>query len=124
MMLLLRVFGINVENYLEEYDSEIKRRIHVDATWTFIDVGANIGQWTLYMAKRVSRVEAIEPSKDPFRWLLRNTKKMKNVVCINVACWDEDTQLNFKVVLSLDFAIVGGGNKCTMEEYSLKTIAK
>jgi len=123
-MLLLTVSGINVESYLEEHDSEIKRKIHADPTRTFIYAGLNIGQWTLYIAKRVSRVVAIEPSKDPFRWLLRNTKKMKNVVCINVACWDEDTQLNFKVVPSLDFAIVGGGNKCTMEAYSLKTIPK
>jgi FkbM family methyltransferase len=115
MMLLLRVFGINVENYLEEYDSEIKRRIHV----------ANIGQWTLYMAKRVSRVVAIEPSREPFRWLLRNTKKMKNVLCINAACWDEDTKLNFKVVSSLGFVTVyGGENERTIQAYSLNTLAR
>jgi FkbM family methyltransferase len=124
MMLLLRVFGINVENYLEEYDSEVKRRIHVDPTWTFIDAGANIGQWTLYMAKRVSRVVVIEPSKEPFRWLLRNTKKMKNVLCINAACWDEDTKLNFKVVPPLGFVRVVGENECTIQAYSLNTIAK
>jgi len=42
------------------------------------------------MAHKVRKVIALEPVKEPFMWLRRNTKKLGNVLCLNVACWDVD----------------------------------
>jgi len=52
-----------------------------------VDVGANIGYYTLLAAKRVKKVMAIEPDKECFEILKKNVKEngLKNVVLINSA---------------------------------------
>jgi FkbM family methyltransferase len=54
---------------------------------TVVDVGANIGYYTLLAAKRVARVIAIEPDGDCFEILKMNVEKnnLKNVVLIKTA---------------------------------------
>lgn len=52
-----------------------------------VDVGANIGYYTLLMAMRAKKVYAIEPDKDCFEILKKNVEEngLKNVVLINMA---------------------------------------
>jgi len=52
-----------------------------------IDVGANIGYYTVLMAKFVKKVYAFEPEKEAFEILKKNIKEnnLKNVVLFNKA---------------------------------------
>ncbi len=52
-----------------------------------VDVGANIGYYTLLMAKKCKKVYAIEPDKKCFEILKKNVEEnnLKNVVLINKA---------------------------------------
>jgi FkbM family methyltransferase len=64
----------------------------------FVDVGANIGKYTLPMARIVGDegiVVAIEPSLLNYRTLRRNIESngIKNVIAINVAAWDKECTL-------------------------------
>jgi len=56
-----------------------------------VDVGANIGYYTLQMAQRAKKVYAIEPNKECFEILKKNVKEnnLKNVVLINKAAGDK-----------------------------------
>ena len=47
-----------------------------------IDAGANIGDFTAKMAGKVSKVIAIEPSKDSLSYLRFNTRNMHNITII------------------------------------------
>jgi FkbM family methyltransferase len=61
----------------------------------FIDVGAHIGKYTVHFARKGSRVMAIEPDTVTFRSLARNIRvnNLKNVILLNVAAWNERTEL-------------------------------
>jgi FkbM family methyltransferase len=56
-----------------------------------VDVGANIGYYTLQMAKKAKKVYAIEPDKKCFEILKKNVKEnnLNNVVLINKAASDK-----------------------------------
>ena len=62
----------------------------------FIDVGANIGFFTVHVARRVGRegrVMAIEPSRVVFSYLEKNTIEtnlVDNVTALNVAASDQN----------------------------------
>jgi len=64
----------------------------------FLDVGAHIGKYTCQVARIVGDegiVIAIEPSPENYRTLVRNIKlnSLKNVVALNVAGWNKNTNL-------------------------------
>lgn len=56
-----------------------------------VDVGANIGYYSLLAARRVKKVYAIEPDQKCFEILKKNVEenKLKNVVLINKAASDK-----------------------------------
>jgi len=56
-----------------------------------VDVGANIGYYTILMAKKCKKVYAIEPDKECFDILKKNVEEnnLKNVVLINKAASDK-----------------------------------
>ncbi|HUR53329.1 MAG TPA: FkbM family methyltransferase [Gemmataceae bacterium] len=63
-----------------------------------LDVGANIGQYTVLAAKKVGprgRVFAVEPGEETRRILDMNisTNGLSNVSIFSVAAWDADTEL-------------------------------
>lgn len=45
----------------------------------FVDVGANIGTWTFYMAKQKITVHAFEPSPRPYKTLKKRSKTFRNI---------------------------------------------
>jgi len=61
-----------------------------------IDAGANIGASTLYFADRFpgAQILALEPDKENFSFLCKNTENFKNVVPINKGLWSETGFLN------------------------------
>jgi FkbM family methyltransferase len=73
--------------------------IAVDRPRCVVDVGANIGVFSLYqsMLKRAEQVIAFEPSPDVFPRLVRNIEinGIKNVRVVNAAVGDESGILSF-----------------------------
>lgn len=70
----------------EQYETELMRS-QINSKSVCVDVGANIGYYTLLMASRAKRVFAFEPDKECFEILEKNVKanNLKNVVLINKA---------------------------------------
>ena len=63
-----------------------------------VDVGANIGYYTLLAARRVKRVYAVEPDKKCFEILKKNVgeNNLKNVVLLDVADSDKNEKKYLK----------------------------
>src|SRR2546426_3738476 len=57
-----------------------------------VDVGANVGDFSLAMASRVTKVVAIEPGADNFATLMLNisANNAKNILPLNVAAHSQD----------------------------------
>lgn len=64
---------------------------------TFLDVGANMGEFTLFMAKRLAKgsVISVEPTKRMFEILQQNVKlnEFSNVKLFNVGLGDEEKKM-------------------------------
>ncbi len=82
----------------EEYESLLMLR-NVDKNSVVVDVGANIGYYTLLLAKICKKVYAIEPDKECFEILFKNVEEnnLKNVVLINKAVSDKEGEEYFMV---------------------------
>ena len=80
----------------EEYESQLILRQAQDK-FVAVDIGANIGYYTLLLAKVCKTVYAFEPDKTCFEILLKNIaeNKLKNVVVVNKAVSDKEEELNF-----------------------------
>lgn len=73
----------------------------------FIDVGANFGMWTNYVAKNGFEVHAFEPSPRPYKHLMK--RAMSNVHIYNVALGDKngEAMLNLHQMSVYDNVIRG-----------------
>lgn len=72
--------------------------LKVEQNQTFLDVGANIGKYSLFIARRTrGPVIAVEPHPQNYRALLRGIalNKLTNVIPLNVAAWNRSEQLTF-----------------------------
>lgn len=58
-----------------------------------IDLGANVGEFTLQLAKTGAQVFAIEPDPHAFALLQNATKDLPNVTLINAAATDTDGEM-------------------------------
>lgn len=84
--------GINVRllNLQRQYlTNSIKSH---DSIVNVVDIGANIGEWSLYWKQRGATVIAIEPDPVEFRALEYN---LRGEELHNIALWFEDTELHF-----------------------------
>ena len=74
----------------EEYETLLMLS-QVNNNSVVVDVGANIGYYTLLLAQKCKKVYAIEPEKECFEILRKNIvdNKLKNVVLINLAASDK-----------------------------------
>ncbi|OQB51146.1 MAG: hypothetical protein BWX99_02802 [Deltaproteobacteria bacterium ADurb.Bin151] len=67
-------------------------KTHVKPGMKVLDIGANIGFYTIFLSKLVGRegtVYAFEPDEDNFKFLKRLTKNLTNVKPANVACGEK-----------------------------------
>jgi len=95
------------EHHLRKYFEEVKSGV-------FIDVGANIGKYTVKVARQMAdrgKVVSVEPAPGNFSALKTNIElnKLTNVHAFNVACWNKSEEL----VLSL-----GGAGSSVKEKVS------
>lgn len=105
-----KVNGLNL--WFQENDKFIGQRIALDKYEKYetavllsqitknsvvVDVGANIGYYTLLMAKIAKKVYAFEPEIEAFKILKKNIKEngFKNVVLINAAVGDKNGEIEF-----------------------------
>ena len=74
----------------EKYETAIMMS-QIDKNDVVVDVGANIGYYTLLMAQRAKKVYAVEPDKEIFAILKKNVEEnnLKNVVLLNAAASDK-----------------------------------
>jgi FkbM family methyltransferase len=72
------------EKFLEEF-------IVPKADQILIDVGASIGDWSLFVAEKGKTVYAFEPSPKSFRVLLERTKEYPNIHSFSYALGETDT---------------------------------
>lgn len=67
-----------------------------------IDLGANVGEFTLQLAKTGAQVFAIEPDPHAFSLLHKATKDLQNVTLINAAASDKDGEMTLYRSASFD----------------------
>lgn len=97
----LWLFGVPVKRAFTRYESDATSflRQSIKAGDTFIDIGANLGYYTVLAAKLGARVVAYEPDAQAFRLLKKNIllHRLKNVTAHNVAVSDVEGQSDFFV---------------------------
>lgn len=76
----------------QNFENEIKEWFQVKKDEVFLDVGANIGRYSILMAKKVKQIFSFEPSSRTFLALVRNIKinNLENVHPFPFALWNKD----------------------------------
>jgi FkbM family methyltransferase len=64
---------------------------------TFLDIGANIGKYTVMQSKRYKNVHSFEPIPETHDALRKNTINLKNVTLHKVAAWNKEETLTFYI---------------------------
>ncbi len=71
------------------YELSVRKKIHlnfltkIDGEFSALDVGANIGVWSVFLSSFCHKVYAFEPQDEVFMILRANTIHLKNVKVIN-----------------------------------------
>lgn len=60
-----------------------------------IDIGANIGELSMFYAKAGARVYSIEADRNVYAPLVLNSRRYSDVQTFNLAIWDENKDLKF-----------------------------
>lgn len=78
-------------------------RFNLNNPSTIIDLGANVGYASLYfkLHNPNATIIAVEPDINNFNQLVRNTKKFKEIHCINKAVWSDERELYLDISPSL-----------------------
>jgi len=79
------------------YEKDLRGYFNLDKG-TFIDIGANIGKYTIMVGKKVrknGKVLAIEPEEENYKLLLQNIKinNLTNITPLKLACLNKDIKL-------------------------------
>lgn len=80
------------KNGSDEYQAVPKLALDIAVTdWKcVVDIGAHVGTWSRWFAKRANQVHSFEPVKTNFACLQRNLREYDNCVLYNNAVSDED----------------------------------
>ena len=102
IMAISMLYGIpGLPNLFAEREEKFLKRI-INRGQVAIDIGANVGVYTLYLSKLVGKeghVYAFEPFKPTYKLLSKTIKynKLKNVSCYNNALGEKETQISLEV---------------------------
>lgn len=78
-----------------EYEHEVARFCNIEEDKCFLDVGANVGVYTLRLARKGIPVHAFEPSPHIFKMLSKNTKGIPNVTAYPYALSNKNGAVEF-----------------------------
>lgn len=98
---LLRNKLLGIDTKLGSEEWYIKDLINLQGDAVFVDVGAGVGQWSLWACPEAKLVVALEPNRAAFLWLLRHTKGYKNIVALRLAAWSRSGWIDSWVELGL-----------------------
>lgn len=84
------VAQILTEGFYEKYILEFIKSNFYEYDDTFVDVGANIGNHSIFFSKYFKNVVSIEPSKFNFKLLKLNAGKLSNVELFNCGCSNQN----------------------------------
>ena len=100
----------------EQYERNIKPWFNRSGH-TFLDIGANIGKYSIKLAKSFEEIHAFEPTEETYNVLCHNIvdNGIFNVFLHRFAAWNEDTQLTFHLKNN------PGGNSSEMTRNAIAT---
>lgn len=90
-----------------------------------VDVGANVGVFSLFAARRARTVYALEPSSSNFALLRSNTAATKSIIPLNLACAATDGQASLDISSNpVSFSLAGSSSnhKETVNVISLESL--
>ena len=101
----------------DQFERNIQSWFDMDGE-TFLDIGANIGRYSIRLSSRFRNVHAFEPTPCTFLMLKHNVEanEIENITLHQVAAWNTDTKLTFHLKNN------PGGNSATMLENSIGTL--
>lgn len=118
------VTQINTDRF---YDSILKDKDNL----TILDIGSNIGLFSLYIHDRASVVYAIEPTPAHLEVLIDITKSYTNIIPLGIALYDKDTEIDFYTMEQnsamntfIKRSEFGYNDKITVQAKTIATILK
>jgi FkbM family methyltransferase len=90
--------GNSETQFLDYWEPDVKRVIGKFTRGDAIDVGANLGLYTVMLSANSAdhrRILSIEADPIQYRWMLKNIQanKCSNVIPLNIAAWSKETKL-------------------------------
>jgi FkbM family methyltransferase len=92
---------------------------------TILDIGGNIGLFSLYVHDCADKVYSVEPTPDHFRILQELTANYPNIQPINIALHNSDTTLDFFISeenSTMNSSVNQYGKKIQVEGMTLKSL--
>lgn len=92
----------NYEFYINQIvEKDVFQKERLDGALQFVknwevavDVGANIGSWSLAMSKKFKKVYAFELLSENYECLVENTKGFSNIICYNYGLGKEQKKVD------------------------------
>ena len=89
-----------------------------------VDVGANVGVFSLFAARTARAVYALEPSSSNFSLLTSNTSRARNIVPLNLACSRSDGRAFLDVSSDpVSFSLAPSGRSTRQEMVEVISLA-
>ncbi len=90
--------NVDLDVVSEDFESSLRKHFKSLKRGVFVDVGANIGKYTVMMSKSLGgkgKIISIEPHPENFKTLEKNMdlNNCSNAVALNLACWSKKTDL-------------------------------
>lgn len=90
-----------------------------------LDIGGNIGLFSLYVHDRCKNVYAIEPTPSHFEILKELTETIPNIIPINLAIHNENTNIDFYISeenSTMNSSVNKYGKQITVEAVTIKSL--
>ena len=106
------------------YHQSYTKHFSIPSGSLVVDVGANVGVFSLFAARTARIVYALEPSSANFSLLRSNTARAKNIVPLNLACARADGDASLDVGSDpVSFSLAGNGSPCQRETVGVISLA-
>jgi FkbM family methyltransferase len=92
----INIKGIYEKEHLEAAFSFLEKYSKLRKGETAVDIGANIGNHSLFFSKYFKKVISIEPDLNNFELLEINSRLKNNIECLNIGISDQNYRAKFK----------------------------